>query len=153
MLKKKKIVLLIISLNNVTDCLQAILGISQRSVYRFKYEMKEEQERLVRRTRSSSSSLSPVSRSGRPKVQLTILEEDTIRLIFQRLLKDKMYPTVETLLSTLLDQNLQFPIQSKTSLRHKMKELGFKYRETKKNKGFNGFNSFSRATCCLLWKV
>ena len=75
-----------ILLNNVIDRLQAMLGISQRSVYRLKHEMKElkeEQERLVRPTRSSSSSLSPialspVSHSGRPKVQLTILEEDTI---------------------------------------------------------------------------
>ena len=102
-------------------------------------ELKEEQERLVRRTRPSSSSLSPialssVSRSGRQKVQLTILEEVTIRLIFHQLLKDKVYPAVETLLPTLLDQNPQFPIQSKTSLRRKMKELGFKYRETKKAK-------------------
>ena len=149
-----------ISFNNVTDRLQTMLGISQRSVYWLKYEikeLKEEQERLVGCARSSSFSLSlialsPVSRSGRPKVQLTILEEDTIRLIFHQLLKYKVYPTVETLLSTLLDQNSQFLIQSKTSLRPKMKELDFKYRETKKSKSFNGFNSFSSATCCLLSK-
>ena len=149
-----------ISFNNVTDRLQTMLGISQRSVYWLKYEikeLKEEQERLVGRANSSSSSLSlialsPVSRSGRPKVQLTILEEDTIRLIFHQLLKDKVYPTVETLLSTLLDQNSQFLIHSKTSLRPKMKELDFKYRKTKKSKSFNGFNSFSSATFCLLSK-
>ena len=118
MLKKKKNSPSI-PLNNVTDRLQAILDISQRSVYRLKHEMKElkeEQVRLVKPTRLSSSSLSPialssVSRSGRPKVQLTLLEEDTIRLIFHQLLKDKVSPTVETLLSTLLDQNPQFPIQ------------------------------------------
>ena len=131
-----------IPLNSITDRLQVMLGICQRSEYRLKHEMKElkgEQERLVRRTRSSSSSLSPialspVSHSGRPKVQLIILEEDTIRFIFHQLLKDKVYPIVETLLSTLLDQNPQLPIQSKISLLRKMKELGFKYRETKKAK-------------------
>ena len=106
-----------IPLNNVTDRLQTLLSIFQRSLYRLKHELKEEQERLVRRTRSSSSSLlpialSPVSRSARPKVQLTILEEDTIRLMFHQLLKYKVYPTAETLLTTLLDQNSQFPIQS-----------------------------------------
>ena len=101
-----------------------MLGISQRPVYRLKHEMKElkeEQERLVRCTRSLSSSLSPIalspiSRSDHPKVQLTIPEEDTIRFIFHQLLKDKVYPTVET------------------SLRRKMKEIGFKCRETKKAK-------------------
>jgi hypothetical protein len=131
-----------IPLNNVTDRLQAMLGISQRSVYRLKHEMKElkdEQDNSVRSTRSSNSSLSPTAlsptrRSGRPKMQLTILEEDTIRLIFHQLLKNKMYPTVENLLSTLLNENPEFPIKSKTSLRRKMKELGFRYRETKKSK-------------------
>lgn len=131
-----------IPLNNVTDRLQAMLGVSQRSVYRLKHEMKElkdEQDNSVRSARSSNSSLSPTAssptrRSGRPKMELTILEEDTIRLIFHQLLKNKMYPTVENLLSTLLNENPEFPIKSKTSLRRKMKELGFRYRETKKSK-------------------
>ncbi|CAF3293648.1 unnamed protein product, partial [Rotaria sp. Silwood2] len=123
-----------IALNNVTDRLQAILGISERSVYRLKREMKklkDEQEESVRHTRSSSSSLSPkslspVRRPGRPKVQLTTLEQDTIRLTFHNILKDKTYPTVENLLSTQLSQYPEFPIKSKTSLRREMKILGFK---------------------------
>ncbi len=131
-----------IPLNNVTDRLVAILGISRRSVFVLKDEMKElkeDQEEFVRFTRSSSTSLSPtpllpVKHPGRPKVQLTNFEQDTIRLTFHLLLKDKVYPTVENLLSTLLSQYPEFPIQSKTSLRREMKVLGFKYRETKKSK-------------------
>jgi len=150
-----------IPLNNVTDRLQAMLGISRRSVYRLKHEMKElkdEQERFVRSTRSSSSSLSPTalsptSRSGRPKVQLTMLEEDTIRLTFHQLLKDKMYPTVENLLLTLLNQNPEFPIKSKTSLRRKMKELGFRYRETTKAKVLMGSVAFQAQRAVYFRKV
>ncbi|CAF0843890.1 unnamed protein product [Didymodactylos carnosus] len=131
-----------IPLNNVTGRLEAILGISQRSVYRLKQkmkELKEDQEEFTRFTRSSSSSLSPtplspVSRSGRPKVQLTMFGQDTIRLTFHLLLKDKMYPTLENLLATLLSQYPDFPIKSKTSLHREMKALSFKYRQTKKAK-------------------
>ncbi|CAF3865788.1 unnamed protein product [Rotaria sp. Silwood1] len=131
-----------IPLNNVTDRLVAILGISRRSVFVLKSEMKqlkEDQEEFVRLTRSSSTSLSPTplpsaKRSGRPKAQLTNFEKDTIRLTFHLLLKDKMYPTVENLLSTLLSQYPEFPIQSITSLRREMKALGFKYRKTNKAK-------------------
>ncbi|CAF0955614.1 unnamed protein product [Rotaria sordida] len=99
-----------IPLNNVTDRLVAILAISRRF------------------THSSSTSLSltpvpPSKRSGRPKVQLTNFEQDTIRLTFHLLLKDKMYLTVENLLSTLLSQYPEFPIQSITSLRREMKAL------------------------------
>jgi len=121
-------------------------------------ELKDEQERFVRSTRSSSSSLSPTalsptSRSGRPKVQLTMLEEDTIRLTFHQLLKDKMYPTVENLLLTLLNQNPEFPIKSKTSLRRKMKELGFRYRETKKAKVLMGSVAFQAQRAVYFRKV
>ncbi|CAF4346270.1 unnamed protein product, partial [Rotaria sordida] len=99
----------------------------------------EDEEEFVRFTRSSSTSLSPTlvppaKCSGHPKVQLTNFEQDTIRLTFHLLLKDKMYPTVENLLSTLLSQYPEFPIQSITSLRRERKALGFKYRKTKKAK-------------------
>ncbi|CAF2118264.1 unnamed protein product [Rotaria magnacalcarata] len=122
-----------IPLNNVTDRVQAILGVSERSVYRLKREMKqlrEEQEDFVRVTRLSSPSqlptaLSPVSRSGRPKAPITIFEQDTIRLTFHYLLKNKMYPTIENILSRLLTEYPEFPIQSKTSLRREMKALAF----------------------------
>ena len=132
----------LIPLNNVTDRLEAMLGVSRRSVNRFKQELKElkkEQEESVRRSRSSSSSLlltplSPVRRSGRSKVQLTMFEQDTIRLIFHQLLKDKIYPTLESLLSALLSQYPDFPIKSKTSLYRQLKVLGFTYRKTKKAK-------------------
>ncbi|CAF5100133.1 unnamed protein product, partial [Rotaria sp. Silwood1] len=99
-----------IPLNNVTGRLVAILAISRRSAFVLKNEMKqlkEDQEEFVRFTRSSSTSLSltpvpPAKHSGHPKVQLTNFEQDTIRLTFHLLLKDKMYPTAENLLSTLL---------------------------------------------------
>ena len=128
----------LIPLNNVTDRLEAMFGVSGRSVNRFKQELKE-QEESVRRSSSSSSSLlptplSPVRRSGRPKVQITMFEQDTIRLIFHQLLKDKIYPTLENLLSTLLSQYPDFPIKSKTSLYRQLKVLGFTYRKTKKAK-------------------
>ncbi|CAF1541539.1 unnamed protein product [Rotaria magnacalcarata] len=129
-----------IPLNNVTGPVEAILGISQRSVYRLKQEMKklkEDQEEFARFTRSSSFSLSPtplspVSRSDRPKVQLTMFEQDSIRLTFHLLLQDIMYPTLENLLATLLSQYPDFPIKLKTSLHREMKALDFKYRQTKK---------------------
>ncbi|CAF3934653.1 unnamed protein product [Rotaria sp. Silwood1] len=132
----------LIPLYNVTDRLEAILGVSRRSVNRLKQELKElkkEQEESVRFTRSSNSlssltPLSPVGRSGRPKVQLTMFEQDTIRLIFHQLLQDKVYPTLENLLSTLLNQHPDFPIKSKTSLYRQLKILGFTYRKTKKAK-------------------
>ncbi|CAF0957785.1 unnamed protein product [Rotaria sordida] len=102
-------------------------------------QLKEDQEEFVRFTCSSSTSLSltpapPAKRSGHPKVQLRNFEQDTIRLTFHLLLKDKIHPTVENLLSTLLSQYPEFPIQSITSLCREMKALGFKYRNTKKAK-------------------
>ncbi|CAF1229266.1 unnamed protein product [Rotaria sordida] len=128
-----------IPFNNVTDRLVAILGISRRSVFVLKNEMKqlkEDQEEFVRFTLSSNTSLlltpvPPAKRSDRPKVQLTNFEQATIRLTFHQLLKDEMYPTVENLLSTLLSQYPEFPIQSITSLCREMKALGFKYRKPK----------------------
>ncbi|CAF1023674.1 unnamed protein product [Rotaria sordida] len=102
-------------------------------------QLKKDQEAFVRFTHSSSTSLSltPVpsaKRSGHPKVQLINFEQDIIRLTFHLLLKDKMYSTVENLLSTLLSLYPEVPIQSITLLRREMKVLGFKYRKTKKAK-------------------
>ncbi|CAF4584900.1 unnamed protein product, partial [Didymodactylos carnosus] len=70
--------------------------------------------------------------AGRPKIQLTTLEQDTIRLTFHLLLKDKIYPTLENLLSALLAQEPDFPIRSRMSLQRQLKLIGFKYRQTKK---------------------
>ncbi|CAF4563551.1 unnamed protein product, partial [Didymodactylos carnosus] len=70
--------------------------------------------------------------AGRPKIQLTTLEQDTIRLTFHLLLKDKIYPTLENLLSALLAQEPDFPIRSRMSLHRQLKLIGFKYRQTKK---------------------
>ncbi|CAF4315561.1 unnamed protein product, partial [Rotaria sordida] len=126
-----------IPLNNVTDRLVAILAISRRSVFALKNEMKqlkEDQEEFVRFSPSSRTSLPltpvpPAKCLRHSKVQLTNFEQDTIRLTFHLLLKDKMYPTVENLLSTLLSQYLELPIQSITSLRREMEALGFNYRK------------------------
>ncbi|CAF4474205.1 unnamed protein product [Didymodactylos carnosus] len=133
-----------IPLNNVNGRLQALLGISERSVYYLKSELKalvKEQEDSTRLRRSSSASSpsvlpSPSSpkkqNAGRPKIQLTTLEQDTIRLTFHLLLKDKIYPTLENLLSALLAQEPDFPIRSRMSLHRQLKLIGFKYRQTKK---------------------
>ena len=121
---------------------QLWLEVSRRSVNRFKQELKElkkEHVESIRYIRSSSASfpptpLSPVGRSDRPKVQLRMFEQDTIRLIFHQLLQDKMYPTLQNLVSTLLSQYLDFSIRSKTSLYRQLKVLVFTYRQTKKAK-------------------
>ncbi|CAF1282834.1 unnamed protein product [Didymodactylos carnosus] len=138
----------VIPLNNVKGRLQAILGISESSIYRLKTEVKEtmtteEEEsstlRSLRRTSSASSSssvpraVSPKKgRAGRPKVVLSEMQSDTIRLTFHLLLKDRVYPTLENILATLLSQDGDFPIKSKTSLHREMKRLGFKHRQTRK---------------------
>ncbi|CAF4339901.1 unnamed protein product, partial [Rotaria sordida] len=102
-------------------------------------QLKEDQEEFVRFSPSSRTSLPltpvpPAKCLRHSKVQLTNFEQDTIRLTFHLLLKDKMYPTVENLLSTLLSQYLELPIQSITSLRREMEALGFNYRKAKKAK-------------------
>ena len=88
-----------IPLYNVNERLQAMLHISDRSITRLKKEMRQlkiEAENAIRsrRTSSISSSSSTMSISitpsspkkylaGRPKIQLTEMEQDTIRLIFK----------------------------------------------------------------------
>ena len=87
-----------IPLYNVNERLQAMLHISDRSITRLKKEMRQlkiEEENAIRSRRmpSASSSSSTMSISitpsspkkylaGRPKIQLTEMEQDTIRLIF-----------------------------------------------------------------------
>ncbi|CAF3591532.1 unnamed protein product [Rotaria sp. Silwood2] len=148
----------LIPLNNVTDRLEAMLGVSRRSINRLKHEIKElkkDQEESIRLTRWSSSSLSPTPLSpvGRSKVQLTMFEQDTIRLTFYLLLQDKMYPTLENLVSTLLSQYPDFPIKSKTSLHREMKALGFKYRQTKKTKILMDSVAFQAQCAVYLRKI
>ncbi|CAF0965647.1 unnamed protein product [Didymodactylos carnosus] len=141
----------IIPLNNVNHRLQAILGISDRSIYYLKAEMKQsvamqEDEsgtrRSLRRTVSASSSSSAIPRAlstlsgagggGRRRITLTETQSDTIRLTFHMLLKDRVYPTLENILSALLAQDEHFPIKSKMSLQREMKRLGFRHQQTKK---------------------
>ncbi|CAF0981833.1 unnamed protein product [Didymodactylos carnosus] len=65
-------------------------------------------------------------------VHATELQNDTIRLTFHFLLKVRVYPTLQNLLSTLLAQEPDFPVTSKTSLQRELTEMGFKYGQTKK---------------------
>ncbi|CAF1432991.1 unnamed protein product, partial [Didymodactylos carnosus] len=140
----------IIPLNNVNGRLEAIFGISNKSVKRLKAEMREtlavekeqqSSQHSLRRTTSASASssssipraLSPLKhRAGRPKILLTELQRDTIRLTFHLLLKDRVYPTLENILSALPSQDEHFPIKSKAPLHREMKRLGFTYGQTRK---------------------
>lgn len=147
-----------IPLFNVNERLQAMLNISDRSISRLKQEMKQlkiEEENAIRTRRTSSASSSSSTTSicitpsspkkylaGRPKIELSELEEDTIRLIFHQLLNEKVYPTVSNMLNALLNQDANFPIQSTTSLRRQMKLIGFKYKQTAKSKIFLDSTSF-----------
>ncbi|CAF4369425.1 unnamed protein product [Didymodactylos carnosus] len=133
----------IIPLHNVNDRLQVVFGISERSVYRLRSELKrlkQEETARFRRISSASSSSSvttvlptppsPMKHNARRrKVHVTELQKDTIRLTFHLLLEDRVYPTLENLLSTLLAQE-DFPVTSKTSLQRELKEMGFKYGQT-----------------------
>ena len=147
-----------IPLYNVNERLQAMLHISHRSIVRFKQEMKhlkieEANATGTRRTSSRSSSSSSASISvipsppkkylaGRPKIELSEMEQDTIRLIFHQLLNEKVYPNVSNILNALLSQDPHFPIQFKTALRRRMKMIGFKYKQTTKSKIFLDSTSF-----------
>jgi hypothetical protein len=45
-------------------------------------------------------------------------------------LKEKIYPTIATLLAHLLAEYSDFPIRIESTLLKKMKEIGFQYRKT-----------------------
>ena len=69
---------------------------------------------------------------GRKPIVLSSLGEDTIRYIFHKMLEEKIYPTISTLLVRLLNENSDFPIQTESTLLKKLKEIGFQYRRTAK---------------------
>ncbi|CAF3595812.1 unnamed protein product [Rotaria sp. Silwood1] len=70
--------------------------------------------------------------SGRKKIVLTEYEEDQIRYQFHLLLASKQYPTTAKLLTRLLEDTPDFPIQSESTLLRYMHRLGFKYKATSK---------------------
>jgi hypothetical protein len=78
--------------------------------------------------------LSPQKRGncGRKKIKLTEFEEDSIRYQFHLLLASKQYPTTAKLLTGLLGEAPDFPIQSERTLLRHMRRLGFKYAATSK---------------------
>ncbi|CAF3405572.1 unnamed protein product [Rotaria sp. Silwood2] len=83
---------------------------------------------------SVPSPISPKKKghSGRKKIVLTEYEEDVIRYQFHLLLASKQYPTTAKLLTRLLEDTPDFPIQSESTLLRHMHRLGFKYKATAK---------------------
>ncbi|CAF2733820.1 unnamed protein product [Rotaria sp. Silwood2] len=67
---------------------------------------------------------------GRKPIVLSVLAEDAIRYIFHKMLEEKIYPTIATLLARLLAEYSDFPIRTESTLLKKMKEIGFQYRKT-----------------------
>jgi hypothetical protein len=70
---------------------------------------------------------------GRKKIILTEFEEDSIRYQFHLLLASKQYPTTTKLMTRLLEEAPDFPIQSERTLLRHMRRLGFKYAATSKS--------------------
>ncbi|CAF0959388.1 unnamed protein product [Didymodactylos carnosus] len=70
--------------------------------------------------------------SGRKKVVLSELCEDTMCVEFHKILEEKQYPTLEKLLARLLKTNEDFALKSVTSLWRVMKRLGFTHKRTSK---------------------
>ena len=70
--------------------------------------------------------------SGRSSIRLSEYGEDMIRYQFNLMLAEKIYPTIDKLLSRLQSDCQDFPIHSHTTLSKIMKELGFKYCKTSK---------------------
>ncbi|CAF1610418.1 unnamed protein product, partial [Didymodactylos carnosus] len=60
--------------------------------------------------------------------------KDLIRFEFHKLIQEKVYPTSEKLLKRLIERYEDFPIRSATTLRKKMRNLGFFYQRTSKIK-------------------
>ncbi|CAF3782259.1 unnamed protein product [Rotaria socialis] len=125
-----------------------------------------EKEENIRSSRTSSGSSSLLTTSisitpssskesiaGRPKVQLSEFEQDLIRLIFDQLLNEKVYPTVSNMLNALLTQGGKFSTQSKTSLGQQMKIIGFKCKQTAQTQVFLGSESFQARRACYFRKL
>ncbi|CAF1263022.1 unnamed protein product [Rotaria sordida] len=179
-----------IPLYNICDRLQAMLGVSHRTIMKLRQEMcqlafqqvtmdieqkeNEEEQQLEARSRRQSTSIvadtqvnqnipinvskkgrrrsaassittignavripSPISlkkqrNSGREKIVLTEHAEDQIRYQFHSLLASKKYPTTSKLLTRLLEDVPNFPIESETTLRRFMHRLSFKYKKSSK---------------------
>ncbi|CAF4559721.1 unnamed protein product [Didymodactylos carnosus] len=161
-------------LNNATQRLVTVLGISESAVEKLRKELKdvksemqqtsevkenddEVNEALRSRLRTTSAPVVPKSgrkakrqysasvlleqlpapvspkkkrHSGRHKIVLSELCEDTIRLEFHEMLEDKEYPTVEKLFRRLSEKYEKFPVKSATSLWRVMKRLGFAHKKT-----------------------
>ncbi|CAF1242007.1 unnamed protein product [Rotaria sordida] len=134
-----------IPLNNVNDRLCAMLGVSSRSIDNLKKELKEietsQEESSRRRLRSGSSTCTtdetmeqPEPVSGRPKINLSDFGKDMIRYEFHLLLAERVYPTLDRMMTRLLADFPEFPIKSKTTLSKQLKQMGFVYRKTSKIK-------------------
>ena len=137
-----------------------MLHISHRSIVRLKQEMKQlkiEEANAIRTRRTSSTSSSSANISIVPSVPKNILLADvklnSIKwnriqpdLISDQLLNEQVYLTLSNMLSTLLSQDPNFAIQSKTTLHRQMKLIGFKYKQTTKSKVFLDSASF-QAQC------
>ncbi|CAF2766409.1 unnamed protein product [Rotaria sp. Silwood2] len=111
-----------IPLNNVNDRLCAMLGVSSRSIDNLKKELKEieiAKERSSRRLRSGSNTITtddtveqPMSVSGRPKIHLSDFGKDMIRYEFHLLLAERVYPTLDRMMTRLLVDFPDFPIKN-----------------------------------------
>ncbi|CAF2919098.1 unnamed protein product [Rotaria sp. Silwood2] len=57
---------------------------------------------------------------GRKPIVLSQLGEDIIRYVFRKMLEEKIYPTISTLLVRLLNENSDFPIRTESTLLKKI---------------------------------
>jgi hypothetical protein len=147
-----------IPLYNVNERLVAMLGISLHSVNNLKHEMLSEtvseesmdapaytlrsrkRDSLPAATLTSAtttnvawpnpSSPKKTGHSGRSSIRLSEYGEDMIRYQFNLMLAEKIYPTLDRLLSRLLSDYQDFPIHSRNTLAKIMRELGFTYSKT-----------------------
>jgi hypothetical protein len=71
-----------------------------------------------------------VSPSGRSKINLSDFGKDMIRYEFHLLLAERVYPTLDSMMTRLLADFLDFPIKSRTILSKELKQIGFVYRKT-----------------------
>ena len=74
------------------------------------------------------------SNSGRPRFHLTDKEIDEICFTFHLLLSQKLYPTAQRLLDSILALHSDFSMRSTSSLLRRMKKIGFRYTATSKTK-------------------
>ncbi|CAF1219927.1 unnamed protein product [Adineta ricciae] len=82
--------------------------------------------------------------SGRPNIVLSEQGKDLSRVKFDKLVQEKVYPTLEKLLKRLTEQYADFPIYSTSTLCKKNEEPWFRIPTNIKDKNCIGFTSF----CC-----